>query len=142
MLKCYQILVATIISSFTPTKLYLVLAYPLLSLALISCTKKPSLPDPLEAGWNNQSVCEVLEDNEKVRVLKCTFPPGVGHEKHYHNPYFGYTLQGSKFRLKDSEGTREVDIPTGLDFYNKGIQWHEVLNIGDSTAVFLIIESK
>ena len=142
MLKCYQILATTILSFFTPFNREHLIAYSLFSLLLFSCTQKPSLPDPLEAGWNNQSVCEVLEDNEKVRVLKCTFPPGVGHEKHYHHPYFGYTLQGSKFRLKDSEGTREVDLPTGLDFYNEGLEWHEVLNIGDSTAVFLIIEPK
>ncbi len=111
-------------------------------ITLTSCTKSNGLPDPLEARWNGQSVCEELEVNEKVRVLKCTFPPGVGHEKHYHNPYYGYTLKGSKFRITDSEGTRDVDLPTGTDFYNEGVAWHEVLNIGDSTAIFLIIEPK
>ena len=65
--------------------------YPavLLMTIVFSCTEKQSLPDPLEAGWNNEAVCEVLEENEKRRVLKCTFPPGVGHEKHFHAPHFG-----------------------------------------------------
>lgn len=114
----------------------------LLSLAMNSCIEKKSLPDPLEAGWNNQPVCEVLEDNSKMRILRCTFPPGVGHERHSHAPHFGYTLAGSRFRMTDTTGTREVDVPTGYSFSNKGIAWHEVLNIGDSTGVFLIIEPK
>jgi quercetin dioxygenase-like cupin family protein len=100
------------------------------------------LPDPLKAGWNNQAVCEVVEENSKLRVLKCTFSPGVGHERHYHPAHFGYTIKGSKFRITDTTGTREVDVPTGYEFYNEGIEWHEVLNIGDCTAVFLILEPK
>ena len=114
----------------------------LLSSALNSCIQQNPLPDPLEAGWDNQPVCEVLEDNPKMRVLRCTFPPGVGHERHFHAPHFGYTLAGSKFRMTDTTGTREVDVPTGYSFSNEGIVWHEVLNIGDSTGVFLIIEPK
>jgi quercetin dioxygenase-like cupin family protein len=109
---------------------------------VVSCTTKSNLPDPLQAGWENETVCELLEDNSKVRVLKCTFPPGVGHERHYHKAHFGYTLAGSLFRIKDTNGVREVHVPTGSDFYNEGITWHEVLNIGDSTAVFLIIEPR
>ncbi|MFQ3215036.1 MAG: quercetin dioxygenase-like cupin family protein [Marivirga sp.] len=100
------------------------------------------LPDPLAAGWQGASVCELIEENEAVRVLKCTFPPGVGHERHYHPKHFGYTLKGGKFRITDTTGTREVNIPTGFDFFNEVIAWHEVLNIGIDTAVFLIMEPK
>lgn len=107
-----------------------------------SCKNKSTLPDPLEAGWNGQAVCEVVEDNSELRVLKCTFEPGVGHEKHYHNPHVGYTLVGGTFRITDIEGTREVDVPTGYSFSNDKITEHEVLNIGETTAVFLIMEYK
>ena len=107
-----------------------------------SCETKSKLPDPLEAGWQGVKVCEVLEDNEKIRTLKCTFPPGVGHEKHFHNPHFGYTIAGGKFRITDTDGTREVDVPTGYSFSKNKISTHEVLNIGETTAVFLIIEYK
>ncbi|MEM8585055.1 MAG: cupin domain-containing protein [Bacteroidota bacterium] len=112
------------------------------SLVSFSCNSAQGLPDPLEAGWQGKSVCEVLVDNSAVRTLKCTFPPGVGHERHFHDAHFGYTLQGSRFRITDTTGTREVDVPTGYDFYNDGIEWHEVLNIGQDTAVFLIVEPK
>lgn len=103
---------------------------------------QPRLPDPLEAGWNGERVCEVIEDNDQVRVLRCTFRPGMGHEKHYHKPHFGYAVAGSTFRIEDTIGIREVSFPSGGHFYSEGTPWHEALNIGDSTAVFLIIEPK
>lgn len=121
---------------------YKKLCFLIFPFLLIGCNSEGKLPDPLEAGWNNRDVCEILTDNDKVRVLKCTFPPRVGHERHYHKAHFGYTLSGSTFRMTDTTGTREVKVPTGTDFYNDGIEWHEVLNIGDSTAVFLIVEPK
>ncbi len=114
----------------------------ILTFIFISCKIKSVLPDPLEAGFNNKKVCELIREDKKQRILKCTFPPKVGHDKHYHKPYFGYTLKGSTFRIKDENGVREVKIPSNTHFYNKGVKWHEVLNIGDSTAVFLIIETK
>lgn len=111
-------------------------------LLLSSCKSKYLLPDPLLAGWNGKKVCEKIEDNKHQRILKCTFKPGVGHERHYHLPHFGYTLAGSIFKIKDSTGTRIINVKTGSYFNNNHIEWHEVLNIGDSTAVFLIIEPK
>lgn len=89
-----------------------------------------------------EPVCELLEENAHLRALRCTFPPGVGHERHYHDRHFGYALKGSRFRITDTNGTRETDVATGSHFYSDGIKWHEVLNIGDSTAVFLIFEPR
>ena len=109
---------------------------------LMNCEKQAKLPDPLEAGWEGQAVCEVQKENEQLRILKCTFPPNVGHEKHYHQPHYGYTLAGGRFRITDKTGTREVDVPTGYGFSNDSITSHEVLNIGNTTAEFLIIEYK
>ncbi len=111
-------------------------------LLMMSCSQKKKLADPLEAGWKGEAVCTVEKEDEAIRVLRCTFPPGVGHEKHFHPKHFGYTVKGSKFRITDASGTKEVDVPTGSDFYNEKIEWHEVLNIGSDTAVFLIMESK
>lgn len=116
--------------------------FALAFVVLCGCESKSTLPDPLEAGWEGQKVCQVLEDTKYQRILRCTFPPGVGHERHYHDRHFGYTLAGSTFRITDTTGTREVDIPTGYSFSNEKVEWHEVVNIGDSTAVFLIVEPK
>jgi len=121
-------------------KLYSILLLVSITLILLSCKSSNPLPDPLKAGWKGNSVCELVEENKTLRVLKCTFAPNVGHERHFHKPHFGYTLSGSIFRIKDTTGTREVNVPTGSSFYSEGTLWHEVLNIGDSTAVFLIME--
>ncbi|MGB5980579.1 MAG: cupin domain-containing protein [Nonlabens sp.] len=115
--------------------------YVLLLLGFLSCKETPpQLPDPLEAGWEGESVCEVVEENDRVRTLKCTFPPGVGHEKHFHARHFGYTLKGGTFKITDDTGTRTVDVPAGYSFYKDSITTHEVLNVGDKTAEFLIVE--
>ena len=106
------------------------------------CTSSPSLPDPLAAGWEGKTVCELLHDDARQRVLRCTFEPGVGHESHYHDPHFGYTIAGGRMRITDGEGVREVDLVSGSSFASPGEDSHEALNVGKTTAVFLIVEPK
>ena len=112
-----------------------------MSIACVSINAE-SLPDPLKAGWQGQKVCEKLHEDDKQRILRCTFPPGVGHEKHYHAPNFGYTLQGGKMRITSASGTREVEIKTGDSHVSQGTDWHEVVNIGDTTVIYLVVEVK
>jgi hypothetical protein len=104
--------------------------------------EQTTLPDPLEAGWKGEPVCEKLLDDADNRILRCSFPPSVGHERHFHNRYFGYAIAGGRVRISDASGTREVDLATGSSFANGGVAWHEVVNIGDSTIVYLIVEPK
>ena len=107
-----------------------------------SLVKLDRLPDPVEAGWKGASVCDVLHDDAYQRVLRCTFPPTVGHERHYHDRHFGYVIAGGRMQITDSTGTRVVEPATGAIFESDGIDWHEVVNIGDSTATYLIMEPK
>ena len=100
------------------------------------------LPDPLEALWKGKPVCERLIENDTQRVLRCTFPPGGGHDRHYHRPHVGYALSGGRMRITDANGVRETSIETGASFTSTGVLWHEVLNIGDTTVQYLIVESK
>lgn len=101
-----------------------------------------SLPDPLAAGWKGAPVCELLHEESRQRILRCTFAPGVGHERHFHGPHFGYAVSGGRMQITDESGVREVDVPSGSSFASEGVVWHEVLNVGDRTAVFLIVEPK
>ncbi len=100
------------------------------------------LPDPVEAGWQGEKVCEVLRENDAMRALRCTFPPGVGHERHYHAPHFGYILQGGVMQITDKDGIREQETPTGATWWSEGVEWHEALNIGKSETVYIIVEPK
>ena len=101
-----------------------------------------TLPDPLAAGWRGQPVCVKLHETTEVRVLRCTFPPGVGHERHFHPRHFGYALAGGTMEILDQNGTRRVDITAGSYFSSEGIDWHEVLNVGDTVVQYLMIEPR
>jgi quercetin dioxygenase-like cupin family protein len=109
---------------------------------LASTCAASSLPDPLAAGWQGNPVCEKLHEDASQRVLRCTFPPGVGHERHYHEPHFGYALSGGRMRITSAEGTRELDLETGTSYVSEGVDCHEVLNVGDTTVVYLIVEPR
>lgn len=101
-----------------------------------------ALPGPLEAGWKGERVCEVLHEDADQRVVRCTFPPGVGHEKHRHPAHFGYALSGGRMRILDERGEREVDLAAGSHFASDGVAWHEVLNTGATTVQYLIVEPR
>jgi hypothetical protein len=75
--------------------------------------------------------------------VKCTFPPGVGHEKNIiMNPIFVvYTLKGSTFKITDDK--RDSLLRYQLERISIRIMLyiHEVVNVGDGGCV-LIIEAK
>lgn len=105
----------------------------------LSASEDP-LPSALEAGWDDKRVCELQHQAETHRVLRCTFPPGVGHERHYHPAHWGYALSGGTMQLTDGEQTRTATIATGSSYSSDGVEWHEVVNVGDTTVTYLIIE--
>lgn len=116
-----------------------------LCVVLAACSSAPeqddqSLPDPLAAGWHGKPVCEALHDDVRMRILRCTFPPGVGHERHYHDPHFGYVIRGGKMRLVEGGETRVVDIPDGIMWQRDERFEHAALNVGDNESQYLIIE--
>lgn len=103
---------------------------------------KAALPDPLEAGWKGDKVCTLKEETAEHRLLLCTFPPGVGHERHFHAAHFGYVLEGGRMRITDKNGVREVETKRGASWRSEGIDWHEAVNTGDTTTSYLIFEPK
>ena len=107
-----------------------------------ACTTVSTLPDPLAAGWDDVPVCQLLHEDLKQRILRCTFEPGVGHERHFHVRHFGYAISGGRMQITDASGVRVVDLSTGSSFTSPGILWHEVMNVGDTTTDFLIVEPK
>jgi quercetin dioxygenase-like cupin family protein len=101
-----------------------------------------ALPGALEAGWKGGKVCELLQEDKMTRVLRCTFPPGVGHERHFHPAHFGYTLSGGTMQITDASGEREFTGTANGSWQSEGVAWHQVVNIGDTTAQYLIVEQK
>ncbi|WP_439534276.1 cupin domain-containing protein [Polymorphobacter sp.] len=112
-----------------------------LALALVLASGA-SLPSALDAGWQGSRVCELLYDNAAMRAMRCTFPPGVGHERHYHAPHWGYIVQGSTMRITTEAGTAERTLEPGTSWWSSGIAWHEAVNIGNTTGIYIIVEPK
>ncbi|MGA9573865.1 MAG: hypothetical protein WBS20_07970 [Lysobacterales bacterium] len=103
----------------------------------------PDLPEAFDAGWKGEKMCELLYENESVRVGRCVFPPGTGHEKHFHYPHFGYVLEGGTLSITDETGDAEVlQTITGKNWSTDEITIHEALNVGDTTTSYLIVEPK
>jgi quercetin dioxygenase-like cupin family protein len=113
-----------------------------LSVAAAAPAAEPdaSLPHAFDAGWAGQKTCTVLFEDESVRVGRCVFPPGVGHEKHFHNPHFGYVLEGSTLRIVDDRGERTVTTAAGGTWSTDAVTVHEAVNIGDTSTSYLIVE--
>ena len=118
------------------------LATASLTIAFSSGAMAADLPDALTAGWKGQKTCEKLFEDEKVRVARCTFPPGVGHERHFHPPHYLYVLGAGRVQVTDAKGTREAEVTPGIFRANPRIEWHEIVNIGDTTLQYLIVEPK
>lgn len=108
--------------------------------ALLSAADTRDLPHAFAAGWQGEKTCDLLFADATVRVGRCEFPPGVGHEKHYHRPHFGYVLEGSTMRISDSVGTREVSNRAGDSWSTDAVTVHEAVNVGKTTARYLIVE--
>lgn len=100
--------------------------------------------DALTVGWKGQKTCESLYDDDKIRILRCTMPPNGGHERHSHPPHFGYTLSGDggRGRSTDPKGTQDWESKTDEYWVSDAIEWHEVINTGDTTQRYLVVEKK
>ena len=99
-------------------------------------------PDPVEAGWKGEAVCELLQDDAAIRVLRCSFQPGQGHEWHTHEPHWGYTLEGGRQKITDENGTRIIDVPTGATWRRIEPYTHQAENVGETMTSYIIVEPK
>jgi quercetin dioxygenase-like cupin family protein len=107
-----------------------------------SAVDTAGLPHAFDAGWQGQETCELLFENEAVRVGRCAFPPGVGHEQHYHNPHFGYVLEGGTMRLTDAAGESDSTTEAGATWSTAEVTVHQGLNVGETTTRYLIVEPR
>ncbi|HET6566073.1 MAG TPA: cupin domain-containing protein [Xanthomonadales bacterium] len=101
-----------------------------------------ALPHAFDAGWEGKETCTLLYETPEVRVGQCSFPPGTGHEKHYHNPHFGYVLEGATMQVQDADGEKAVVTETGGTWSTTGRTVHQAINTGNTTASYIIVEPR
>jgi len=85
---------------------------------------------------------ELLLENERVLVLKMVLKPSESDAFHRHNNETVYFEKGSKLKIETLGGESIVaDVPDGHVMWHEA--WtHRVTNLGDQTAIAIIVEEK
>ena len=84
---------------------------------------------------------KVLQENDKVRVLKVVFKPGEVAKMHHHPDHVVYAIEGGKLNIISGGRTQEMEISTGsVTFFDA--QDHEVKNMGNTTIDLIVTELK
>ena len=90
----------------------------------------------------NTKTIKVKFENDKVRVLEASLPPGVKEQVHSHPAYVIYVLEGGKYRNYAQDGkTTEGELKTGEVIYRDALT-HAAENISDTTMHMILVELK
>ncbi|GEA05242.1 hypothetical protein KUL42_00030 [Alteromonas sp. KUL42] len=85
---------------------------------------------------------ELLLENERALVLKMVLKPGESDSFHRHNNETVYFEKGSKLKI-EALGAEPIvaDVPDGHVMSHEA--WtHRVTNLGEQTAIAIIVEEK
>ena len=90
----------------------------------------------------NSKTIRVRFENDRVRVLEATLPPGVKEQVHWHPAYVIYVLAGGRYRNYASDGKiTEGTLQTGDVLYRDPLT-HAAENIGDQPLHMILVELK
>ncbi|HEY4283670.1 MAG TPA: cupin domain-containing protein [Chthoniobacterales bacterium] len=90
----------------------------------------------------NSSTIRVKFENERVRVLEATLPPGVKEQVHSHPAYVIYVVEGGRYRNYAPDGKiTEGTFNTGDVIYRDPLT-HAAQNIGDKPMHLILVELK
>jgi quercetin dioxygenase-like cupin family protein len=90
----------------------------------------------------NSKTIRVRFENERVRVLEATLPPGAKEQVHSHPAYVIYVLAGGRYRNYAADGRiTEGTFQTGDVIYRDPLT-HAAENIGDKPMHFILVELK
>jgi len=90
----------------------------------------------------NAKTIRVRFENDHVRVLEATLPPGVKEQVHSHPAYVIYVLEGGRYRNYASDGkVTEGELKTGDVLYRDPLT-HAAENIGDKPLHMILVELK
>src|SRR6267378_4406820 len=90
----------------------------------------------------NSKTIKVRFENDRVRVLEATLPPGVKEAVHSHPAYVIYVLEGGRYRNYASDGkVTEGELKTGEVLFREPLT-HAAENIGDKPLHMILVELK
>jgi quercetin dioxygenase-like cupin family protein len=110
-----------------------------ITVALAIVVTRASAQDPAVV---NSKTIRVKFENDRVRVLEATLPPGVKEQVHSHPAYVIYVLEGGRYRNYASDGkVTEGELKTGDVLYRDPLT-HAAENIGDKPLHMILVELK
>jgi quercetin dioxygenase-like cupin family protein len=90
----------------------------------------------------NSKTIKVRFENERVRVLEATLPPGIREQVHSHPAYVIYVLEGGRYRNYAADGkVTEGELKTGEVLYRDPLT-HAAENIADKPLHMILVELK
>src|SRR5437773_12467228 len=90
----------------------------------------------------NSKTIHVKFENDRVRVLEATLPPGVKEQVDSHPAYVIYVLEGGRYRNYASDGKiTEGELKTGEVLFREPLT-HAAENIGDKPLHMILVELK
>ena len=90
----------------------------------------------------NSKTIKVKFENERVRVLEATLPPGVKEQVHSHPAYVIYVLEGGRYRNYASDGkVTEGELKSGEVLFREPLT-HAAENTGDKPLHMILVELK
>jgi quercetin dioxygenase-like cupin family protein len=90
----------------------------------------------------NSKTIKVRFENERVRVLEATLPPGVKEQVHSHPAYVIYVLEGGRYRNYAADGkVTEGELKTGEVLYRDPLT-HAAENMADKPLHMILVELK
>ena len=122
-----------------------------LSIAIVAATmlsapfvaNAQDVPDAVSVEWQGKKPCEKLYEDDQIRILRCSLPPGAKHVRHQHPTNFGYILNGAKLLAQNANGMQpQQELETDSIVVSPPVPWHEVTNVGDSTLRVVVVEMK
>ncbi len=82
-------------------------------------------------------------ENERVRVVRMTYPPGSKTPLHAHRQGFGVFLSDAHGRnIPETGDPIPIDATAGSTFWTTGLPVHVTENLSDADLVVLLVEMK
>ena len=90
----------------------------------------------------NSKTIKVKFENDRVRVLEATLPPGAKEQVHSHPAYVIYVLEGGRYRNYASDGKiTEGELKSGEVLFREPLT-HAAENIGGKPLHMILVELK
>lgn len=110
-----------------------------LGISFVVASGATSAQDPAVV---NARTIHVKLENDRVRVLEATLPPGAREQVHSHPAHVIYVLDGGKIRNYAADGkVTEAVLKAGDVIYRDPLT-HSAENIGDTPLHLILVELK